>query len=123
MNLSIIYKTIADLINNSQEIGEETVTYLDNMIDTLSNSEIVEGSTDRQRLESQINATSEVMTNRHQFYTRYVRDLVFALHNYLDVRYSSVYVFLSDYNIQVLPTFADISEAVGYLIDDVNIET
>jgi len=123
MNLLITYKTVADLINNAQKIGAETVTYFDSMIDTLSSSEILEESTDRQRLESQINVTSGVMTNYHQLYTRQMKDFVFTLQKFIDDNYLSVNDFLSDNNIKVLPIFADISRTVGYPIDDENIDS
>ncbi len=117
------YKTIADLIDNAQSRGTDIIQYLDNMLTTLSDSEILEESTDRQRLESQINTTSDVMINHHQSYTRYMRDFVFALQKYIDDNYSTVDDFLSDNGIKVLPIFADISRVVGYPIKAANIDT
>jgi hypothetical protein len=119
---SVRYKVITDLINNSQDRGNDIVTHLNNMLDTLSISEILESSTDRQRLESQIDATLTIVEERHQSYNSFVRDFVFILQKYIDDNYSSVNDFLFDNGIQVLPVFAEISNLVGYPIDSVNIE-
>jgi hypothetical protein len=116
------YKIIADLINNAQDRGNDIVGYFDNMSDTLSESEMVEGSTDRQRLQDQIDATSEIMVSYHQLYPPCMKNFVFPLQKYIDDNYSSVNDFLSDNNIKVLPVFADISEVVGYPIDAANID-
>ena len=117
------YKIIVDFINNAQDRGEDIVSPLDNMLTTLSNSEIIEESNDRQRLEAQINYTKDVLSSHHYSYTRDMTNFVYTLQTYIDSNYSSVNDFLSDAGIQVLPVFADISEIVGYPIDDSNIES
>jgi len=116
------YKRIVDLINNAQDRGSDVVGYFSSMLDTLDDSEIVAGSTDRLRLEDQIEVTSEVMEGHHQQYARTMSDFVFVLQKYVTDTYGSVNDFLSDNNIQVLPVFADISEVVGFPIDAGNIE-
>ncbi len=116
------YKIIADLINNAQNRGGDITSYVLNMNATLSNSEISADSIDRQKLEDQIDVTLGVMTNYHNVYTRHMTDFVFTLQKYIDDNYTSVNDFLSDNNTQVLPIFADISETVGYPIDNANID-
>ena len=117
------YKIIADLINNAQDRGSDITSYVLSMNTTLSNSEMLADSIDRQKLEDQIDVTLDVMTNYHQSYTRRMKDFVFVLQKYVDDNYSSVNDFLLDNNTQVLPIFADISETVGYPIDAANIDT
>lgn len=117
------YKIIADLIDSSQDRGEDIALYIENMNTTLSGSEILSTSTDRQRLESQIDATLGVMTNYHQNYTSYMTNFVLILQQYISDNYSSVNDFLSDNGIQVKLVFADISDVVGYPIDAANIES
>jgi hypothetical protein len=117
------YKIIADLIDSAQSRGTPIAQYFSNMLETLSSSEMIEDSTDRQRLESQINTTLDVVDRYHQSYTRLMRNFVFALQKYVDDNYSTVDDFLSDNGIKVLPIFADISRVVGYPIADANIDT
>lgn len=116
------YKIIADFINNAQDRGSDITGYLSDMSSILSSSEILSTSNDRQRLEDQIDATSDIMSSRHQFYTVHVINFVFVLQKYIDDNYSTVNDFLFNNNTQVLPVFADISEEVGYPIDAANIE-
>ncbi len=116
------YKIIADFINNAQDRGSDITGYLSDMSSTLSSSEILSTSNDRQRLEDQISVTSDLMSSRHQFYTSYMTNFVFVLQKYIDDNYSTIDDFLANNNTQVLPVFADLSEAVGYPIDAVNIE-
>ncbi len=117
------YKTITDLINSAQGRGTEITQYFSTMLTTLSDSEITAGSTDRQRLESQINATSDVMNDYHQSYSKFTIDFVFVLQKHVDDNYSTIDDFLSDNGIKVLPIFADISSVVGYPIKAANIDT
>lgn len=117
------YKTIADLINNAQDRGSEITRLIGNMSTYLFGSEILSVSIDRQKLESQIDTTLEVMTNFHQNYANLMKEFVFILQKYIDDNYSSVNDFLLDNNIQVKLVFADISEIVGYPIDAENIES
>ncbi len=123
MILASRYKIIADLINNAQDRGREITRLVGNMNIYLSESEIFSTSTDRQRLESQIDVTLEVMTNFHQNYANLMKDFVFILQKYIDDNYSSVNDFLSDNSTQVKAVFADISQTVGYPIDAENIES
>jgi len=116
------YKIIVDLINNAQDRGRSVVNNLHDMSSILYLSEISEESVDSQRLQDQISATSEVMEGHHQRYTNCMTNFVFILQKYISDNYSSVNDFLSDYGIQVLPVFADMSELVGYPIDAANIE-
>ena len=116
------YKIIADLINNAQDNGSKITYYINSMSTVLSNSEILSTSIDRQRVESQVDATLDVMINNHQNYTRYMMNFVSVLQKYIEDNYHSVNDFLSDNDIKVLSIFADISEVVGYPIDAVNIE-
>ncbi len=117
------YKIIADLINDAQDRGSEITRLIGNMDTYLSESEIPSVSIDRQRLESQIDTTLEVMTDFHQNYANLMKDFVFILQKYIDDNYSSVNDFLSDNSTQVKSVFADISETVGYPIDAENIES
>lgn len=116
------YKIIADLIDNAQTSGASVDGHLSNMTTTLSESEISSESVDRQRLEDQIDATSDTITNRQTLYTTYMVDFVKVLQKYIVDNYSSIDDFLSDNNTQVKSVFADISERVGYPIDAANIE-
>lgn len=121
MNLSDKYKTITDIISNAQDRGEDIVNYINNMTTDLSNSEINEESIDRKKLENQITVTSNVVNKRHNLYTEQLLTFVLKLQKYIDSNYISVNRFLRDNSIKVLQTFADISEEVGYPIDDDNI--
>jgi len=116
------YKIIADLINNAQARGTDCVGHFSNMTTTLSNSEMLPDSNDRQRLENQIDATSDTITKHHQLYARLMSDFVRILQKYIDDNYSTIDDFLSDNSTQVLSVFADISATVGYPIDAANIE-
>jgi len=116
------YKIIADLINDAQSRGDEIVDHIEDMNTTLSNSEILSSSIHRQKVESQIDVTLNVMINRHQVYTIQMMNFVLALQKFIEDNYSPINDFLFNNSIKVFSTFANISEAVGYIIDDVNIE-
>lgn len=116
------YKIIADLINNAQDRGSDILGHLTQMTTDLSNSEILEDSIDRQRLEDQIDVTFDVIDIRHNSHTKFMLDFVYILQKYIDDNYSSVDDFLSDNSTKVLSVFADISERVGYTISTENIE-
>ena len=117
-----LYKTISDLINAAQARGEDIVSYIDQMEIDLANSEIPSVDIERQRLESQISATSNLLESRHNVYTTQMLNFVFKLQTYINNNYSSVNNFLADNNIKVKSIFADISNEVGFPIDSSNIE-
>ena len=117
------YKLITDFISNAQNRGVDIVTYINNMTTDLSNSEINENSIDRERLEKQIISTARVVNRRHNVYTSQMLRFVLDLQKYVNNNYVSVNDFLRDNEIKVLPTFAAISDEVGYTIDSSNIET
>ena len=117
-----LYKTISDLINAAQARGEDIVSYIDQMETDLTNSEIPSVDIERQRLESQISATSNLLESRHNAYTTQMLNFVFKLQTYINNNYSSVNDFLADSNIKVKSIFADISNEVGFPIDSSNIE-
>jgi len=116
------YKKIADLINDAQDRGNDIVGYLTAMTTTLSNSEILEDSIDRQRLEDQINASLDFIVNHHQLYAGQMVNFVYILQKYIDDNYTTINDFLVDNNTQVKAVFANISRVVGYPIDASNIE-
>ena len=122
MILANIYKIIADLINDAQSRGDEIVSYIEDMNTVLSNSGILSSSIHRQKLESQIDVTSKVMINRHQVYITQMMNFVLVLQKFIEDNYSPINDFLFNNSIKVFSTFANISEIVGYPIDDVNIE-
>ena len=116
------YKSIVDLIDGAQRRGSNVVSFVDQMNIDLNNSEIPTEDNEKLRLENQITATSTLLTNRHNVFTTQMLKFVFQLQKYIDDNYTSVNDYLSNNNIQVKSVFAEISEAVGYLIDPSNIE-
>lgn len=122
MKLEDIYKIVADLIDSSQMRGGGIVSYVDRMKVDLENSEIPSEDIERLRLESQINTTSILLTQRHNVYTVQLLKFVEALQRYIDENFVSINNFLSSNDIQVKTIFADISNTVGYSIESSNIE-
>lgn len=122
MILASTYKSIADLINYAQGRGSDMAYYVNRMNTNLSNSDIEEESADREKLEDQISATLQVLSETHGTYETQMLTFVEILQKYIDDNYSSVNDFLSDNSTKVLSVFADISEEVGYPIDAENIE-
>ena len=116
------YKIISDLIDSAQKRGTDIIGYINQMSLDLDDSEILEDEIERQRLDAQINATYEILTERHYDYTSKMKKLVFNLQEYIEEIYGDVNNFIRESDFQVKSIFADISGTVGYPIDADNIE-
>ena len=116
------YKNMTDLISDAQDGGGQAFSYLSKMQTDLADSEILSANIHREKLDDQIDVTKDVIDDRHVSYTCYVLELVEVLQEYIVEKYGSVNGFIRDGGIRVKPTFADISETVGYSIDDDLIE-
>ena len=121
-DFNIFYKKIVDLIDSAQNRGVDIAEYVKQMSEDLDSSSIGADEIERQRLDSQIDATYEILVLRHEEYTTKMLEFVFKLQQYVDNNYSSVNDFLRDNSIQVKIVFADMSGVVGYQIDSDNIE-
>ena len=115
------YKTVSDLINDAQVRGEDIVAFVDKMATDLNSSEIPSDDIHKEKLEAQINSTSNRLSLNNISYTTQLLNFVEALQGYITEEYGSVDEFLSDNKIKVKTTFADISEEVGYTILPSNI--
>ena len=115
------YKTITDLINDEQLRGLDIVSFVDNMVTNLNNSEILFEDIYRQRLEAQIISTANNLSGRNVSYTPQLVKFVTDLQKFMTNKYGSVDIYLSDNKIKVKSTFAEISEAVGYPILPTNV--
>jgi hypothetical protein len=116
-----MYKIVADLTNDAQERGTDIVYFVDKMATDLDSSEIPSTDIHREKLENQINSTSNVLTSNNIIYTTKMLDFVGELQGYTTDQYGSVDTFLEENSIKVKSTFADISEATGYPILPSNI--
>lgn len=121
MQISTNYKEITDLINDSQERGTDIVFFVDKMITDLDSSEIPSTDIHREKLEVQINSTSNLLSLNNVDRTPQLLKFVRVLQKYITDSFGSVDDFLSDNKIKVKTTFADISEEVGYPILPSNI--
>ena len=119
---SDFYKIVADLINDAQARGPNIVGYVNQMSLDLDSSEILEDEIERQRLDAQINATYEILTERYSDYTSKMKKFVFNLQKYVEDNYEDINDFIRESDFQVKAIFADISSIIGYPIDDDNIE-
>ena len=75
----------------------------------------------KQRLEDQITVTSNRLSLNNVAYTTQLIKFVSVLQQHITDEYGSVDTFLSNNKIKVKSTFADISEAVGFIILSTNI--
>jgi hypothetical protein len=116
MKISTNYKEISDLINDAQERGSDIVSFIDKMATELNNSEIFSTDIYKEKLEKQIDNTSNRLTLNNVNYTTQLIYFVSALQKYITNKYGSVDTFLGENSIKVKSTFADISEEVGYPI-------
>lgn len=119
---SDFYKPVVDLIDSAQRRGSNIIDYVGQMLIDLGESEINSEDVDRQRLESQISTTYDILNTRHNEYTSAIKNFVFKLQQYTEDSYGSVNDFLRDEGVQVKTVFADISRVVGFSIDSDNIE-
>ena len=122
MNIEDQYKNISDNINDAQKRGTDIVYFIDNMITNLGNSEIPPTDISRERLESNINTTSNRLSLNNVSYTIQLLKFVGNLQRYITESHGSVNEFLNNNNIKVKSTFAEISEEVGYPISPNHIE-
>ena len=121
MEFSDNYKTIIDLIDSAQLRGADIVSFVEQMRTDLNNSEIPSNDTNKERLESNINVTSNRLSLNNFSYTIQLLKFVGELQKYITDQYGSVDDFLSDNKIKAKSTFAAISEEVGYPILPTNI--
>lgn len=112
-----LYKDIADLINSSQERGQEIVSSLYNMRQNLSNSEVSSQNVDKGWLYDEVDRTYEDVDLHHNEYIPELYNFVKKLQLYITEKYGSVNNFLRDNGETVFSIFADISNQVGYEID------
>lgn len=118
-----LYKEIADALGSAQDRGGQMTARLSQMYDDLDESEIRADNVDMQKLVDSVAKTYDVINQNHAEYHKTMTDMVLALQKHVATYYSSVNNFLSDNSIQVTSTFAALSAAVGYQIDDANIES
>jgi len=102
---------MVDLIDSAQRRGSDIVSNISQMGTDIGNSEIDEDSTDRVKLESEIDETVLVLNKLHVNYSESLIIFVRKLQDYIN-----------DNGIQVKRVFADISRKVGYPIKSENIE-
>ena len=112
------YKSIADLINNSQARGEDISLEMLQMRNDLDNSEVDDEDINKEWLYKEINRTYVDIEINHKVYSREIINFVSKLQNFITDNYNSVNDFIRNYEITVLPVFADISNLVGYPIDN-----
>ncbi len=111
------YKTIADLINNSQDVGQYISSNLLQMENDLENSEIDDNNIDKLFLYNEIDNTYDILNVIHNNYNKELLYFVKQLQTYIYNNYGSINSFLRDNLETVFPIFANISETVGYKID------
>ena len=121
MRIEDKYKEISDGINSAQLRGTDVVFFIEKMRTDLGNSEIPSDDNNRERLDSQINVTSNRLSLNNVSYTNQMLKFVKDLQQYITAKYTSVDTFLSDNSIRVKSTFADISDTVGFTILPANI--
>ena len=121
MKISENYESISSLINSAQERGVDIVNFITQMRTDLGNSEIPSVDISRQRLEKNIDPVFFRLNSNNVFYTEDLLKFVGNLQKYITEKYGSVDTFLSDNNIKVGSTFADISKEAGYPISSSNI--
>lgn len=111
------YKTITDLINSIQGRGGESWSYIAKMQTDLGNSELLSTNINVEKLSDQIDATADVVDERHVTCTCFSLNFVEILQEYITEKHGDVNDFIRSGGIQVKPIFAYMSEAVGYPID------
>ena len=111
------YKEIADLINSSQERGQEIVAHFDQMREDIADSEVDDENIDKRWLYEEINRIYDEVDLFHNEYTSELFNFVKQLQIHVTTGYGSVNSFLRDNGETVFSIFADISNEVGYEID------
>ena len=117
MKIAENYKEISDGINDAQARGSDIVSFIDKMNTDISNSEIPSDDIHKKKLEKQVISTSDILNSKNIRYTSVLIIFVEELQRYITTEYGSVDTFLSDNNIRVKSTFAEISEYVGFPIN------
>lgn len=125
-----LYKEIADLIDSIQSRGGDNtefakgiVTNISLMRDNLSNNEVSMENFDKLWLFNTLDTNYDNFYNKHFLKSKNILNFVRKLQVYIE-KYSELLInnYLRNNGIKVLPMFAEISELVGYLIDDSNID-
>lgn len=127
---SELYKEIADLIASIQlrgsddtEFARGIVTNIGLMRDNLSNSEVSINDFDKLWLFNTLDTNYDTFYSNHFLKSRNILSFVRELQVYTE-KNSGLLIndYLGNNNIKVLPMFAEISEIVGYIIDEDNID-
>jgi hypothetical protein len=117
-----LYKEIADLLDYAQDRGWHIFRHVNQMNVDLNNSEINPDNIHKQLLENTISTTAGILDVRHRQLSTHMIAFCLELQSHVVRNYGDVNNFLADNATKVRPTFADVSEAIGYPIDVANIE-
>lgn len=114
------YKTISDILGESQRLGSDALEPFNCMIENVQNMDI--SSTERYRnvFFNSIVSTYSLIANKHSNLNQPMIKAVNALNQHILTHYGSQYgyatidEFLADQYLEVDPTFASISRFLGY---------
>ena len=121
--LPSLYKTIADTVDSIQV---KTVNISDNLTTVLNDlyaSEVDKTDKDKLWLYNGILQDQKLINQNQADTNNRLLDFVRALQDHVTKQYGDVNNYLSNNNIRVYQTFADVSEIVGYPILSNNIVT
>ena len=116
------YKRIEEIITDSVSKGTDIIYNFDNMTYYMGNSDLLENSIDKQKLQKYILSTKDIVDTYQNKNNSSLYKFVSVLQGHIVNNYSSLNSFLYDNSIQVSSSFAEISNNLGYEIESYNIE-
>ncbi len=116
------YNTIATKIDEAQKQVIDTLGNLFSMRRNLYNNEVSVTDSEKGQLLITIDETYNLILNENYIPSKSLLDVVHKLQLHVSTHYGNVNSFLSDNNILVGSSFADLSASVGYQINPENIE-
>ena len=116
------YKIIADYLGDIQAYGEDIRDHVGTARDYLDNNRVSDSDFQKIRLSNILQNLYKDLDNQHTEITSEMQKFVVNLQNYIISSYGDINQFLRDNDTQVNANFASLSDAIGFSIDNDNIE-
>ena len=116
------YQEISNNMGLAQSDGIYMLNGVSEMLSNLLDNSLPSENPSKRSIQKIINNAYNTIVTNHVFLNDNIATSVKSLQDHVQNNYGSVNDFISDNDFTVTREFADLSSAVGYTIDEINIE-